>query len=390
MPRRRARRLPELLPSGLCISHVDLTRFRSGANLDLHEGHFDVIERMIGEMLDHALLYDSRGRPIRQHHRTHSRDWDEIDGFCRRVYMPYRVVPLVKDIRPDATMYSAEVGRITVTRFSYGLPVHLEQFDRAAGNVLVLTTLVGSLRHACGRDDVAVTGPGDSFVADCSRTDYWLDGDADHLQLNLTIPHDLLERMALRWFGFVPDDRLWRCRLKFGGAGSAWMALLRYMVSSIAEAPGRVRCDRIGAHLEEMVCCQLLRCWAEGADVQLASGNSGAAPYYVRAAEEYMRLHALDAPTIGEVAEAVGVSVRTLSGGFRRFREATPRDFLREQRLLGARNSLATACPSDTVAAVASRWGYVNFGVFADLYRRRFGELPSETLAGARRHSRVR
>ncbi len=339
-------------------------------------------------MLEHALLYDSHGRPLGQGQRTRSTDWDEVQDFCRRVYMPYRVMPRLRHTPPDAIMHSFEVGRITVTRFSYGVPIRLDRFDGGAGKILVLTTIAGRLRHEIGGTDDCVTAAGDSFVVDCSRTEHRLDGDHDHLQLNLTIPHELMEETARRWFGFAPDDRLWRCRWKFGGVGSAWTALLHYMVLSIAEAPDRVRNDRIGAHLEEMVCCELLRSWAAGAGVRLGGQGTGAAPRHVRAAEAYMRANAFEAPTIGEVAAAVGVSARTLSGGFRRFRDMTPRDFLREQRLLGVREALARADPRDTVTTVASRWGYVNFGIFAAIYRRRFGERPSDTLTAAASRSR--
>jgi AraC-like DNA-binding protein len=336
-------------------------------------------------MFERALLVDAHGRPIRQHHRTHSRDWDEVQHFCRTVYMPYRVRPLGNFLKPDATMYAAKVGRITVTRFCYGVPIHLNDFDPKAGNILVLTTMRGHLRHLVARNDTAVTGRGESFVADCSRAEYWLDGDARHLQLNLTIPHAIMEETALRWYGFVPDDSLWTARLKFGGEGTAWIALLDYMVRSIAEAPDLMAGGRIGAHIEEAICLELLRNWADRAGVDLLNGARSAAPGYVRAAEHFMDSHALRAPTVGEVAEAAGVSVRALSGAFRRFRNSSPSGYLRERRLAGVRNALSAAGPGDTVTRIAGEWGYVNFGIFARAYKTRFGELPSQTLGRATR-----
>lgn len=54
-------------------------------------------------MLENALLFDAAGQPIRQDQRTHSKDWDEVQEFCREVYMPYRVTPLGRKPRPDAT-----------------------------------------------------------------------------------------------------------------------------------------------------------------------------------------------------------------------------------------------------------------------------------------------
>lgn len=335
-------------------------------------------------MLDKALLYDMAGRPIVQHGRTTSQDWDEVQDFCRRVYMPYRVRPLGHLLNPDATMRRANIRRITLTRFSYGVPIHLDEFDPAAGNILVLNTLRGALRHKYTAEADAMTGPGESFVVDCSRTEYWLDGDAEHMQLNLTIPHDVMAEVAHRWFGFIPDDRLWTRRVAFGGDGSRWQALLHYACQSI-QANGQVADNGImGRHLEELICAELLMLWAQGAGVSLKDGARSAEPHYVREAEAIMTEMAQDPPTIGEIASRLGVSVRTLSGGFRQFRGISPRDFLRERRLEGLRNALRNARPEETVTSIAAEWGYVNFGAMAGTYRERFGELPSQTLAFAR------
>lgn len=335
-------------------------------------------------MLQQALLTDARGRPIRQDGPTSSRDWDEVQDFCRKVYMPYRVRPGAPGLKPAATMRMARIGRITMTRFAYGVPIHLDRFDPEAGNILVLNTLGGALRHKHLDRDDATTRAGDSFVVDCSRTDYWLDGDGAHLQLNLTIPHEVMAEIALRWLGFVPDDRLWTRRLAFGGNGSRWQALLAYVVQSV-EASGRVRgAPSMGRHLEELICMDLLQIWAEGAGIGLRDGARAAAPRHVREAEEIMAREARDPPTVAEVARRVGVSARTLSEGFRRFRGITPREFLRARRLEGLRAALQNPLPGDSVTSIAGDWGYVNLGALAQVYQQWFGELPARTLAAAR------
>lgn len=335
-------------------------------------------------MLEQALLTDVEGRPIRQDGPTSSRDWDEVQAFCRKVYMPYRVRPGATGLRPEATMRMARVGRIIMTRFSYGVPIHLDEFDPEAGNILVLNTMRGALRHKQDGHDPATTRAGESFVVDCSRTDYWLDGDGDHLQLNLTIPHDAMAEIALRWLGFVPDNRLWTRRVAFGGQGSRWQALLSYVVQSV-DASGRVRGQPLMArHLEELICMDLLQIWAEGAGISLRDGARAAAPRHVREAEEIMSREARNPPAIGEIALRVGVSARTLSEGFRRFRGMTPREFLRARRLEGLRAALQDPQPGETVTSIAGDWGYVNLGALAQVYERWFGELPGRTLAAAR------
>ncbi len=333
-------------------------------------------------MLEEALLIDATGAPIRHPGRTRSADWDEVQEFCKTVYMPYRVRPLERLSRPDATMISARIGRITMTRFSYGTGIHLDRFDPEAGNILVLNTLRGALRHQTGAEP-ATTGAGESFVVDCSRADYWLDGDPDHMQLNLTLPHQAMEETAARWFGFVPDDSFWTQRVKIGGPQSAWLRLLDYAARTVG-AEGAMGAA-LGHHLEEVICVELLREWAAQAGLRLEDGARAAAPGYVRRAEEILAAEAREAPAIGAVAERLGVSARTLSEGFRRFRGISPRDFLAARRLEGLRAELQSAPPERAIAEIASGWGFANFGALAGQYRRRFGELPSQTRARARR-----
>lgn len=329
-------------------------------------------------MLEEALLVDAAGAPIHRAGRTRSADWDEVEEFCRKVYMPYRVRPLARLSRPDATMISAKVGRITMTRFSYGTGIHLDRFDPDAGNILVLNTLRGALRHQTGRDP-AITAAGESFVVDCSRADYWLDGDPDHMQFNLTLPHRAMEETAERWFGFVPDDALWTSRVKIGGPNSAWLRLLDYATRTLGG--NRTGAETMGRHLEEVICLELLREWAGQTGLRLEDGARAAAPFHVRRAEEILTAEARDPPTIGAVAQRLGVSARTLSEGFRRFRGISPREFLAARRLEGLRADLERAPPDATISDIAGLWGFVNLGALAGQYRRRFGELPSRTRA---------
>jgi AraC-like DNA-binding protein len=108
----------------------------------------------------------------------------------------------------------------------------------------------------------------------------------------------------------------------------------------------------------------------------------GSAPGYVRRAEEMMAAHAAEPLTLARIAAAVGVPVRSLQIGFRRARGITPMQFLRDRRFDLARKCLLQAEPKTTVFSVAARLGFgASPGRFSVLYRQRFGESPSESLA---------
>jgi AraC-like DNA-binding protein len=107
------------------------------------------------------------------------------------------------------------------------------------------------------------------------------------------------------------------------------------------------------------------------------------APYYVRRAEEFMRLHATDTIVLEDIVAVSGVSARTLFKGFHDFRGTGPMAYLKGVRLDHARQDLAAA-PRRSVTAVAQAWGFAHLGHFARDYKARFGELPSTTRRGAR------
>lgn len=86
--------------------------------------------------------------------------------------------------------------------------------------------------------------------------------------------------------------------------------------------------------------------------------------------------------SVRDLAGLADVTERTLLSVFREHFGMTPQDYLLAERLYRARRVLQknAAKNATTVASVAARFGFFDFGRFARRYQRLFGELPSETL----------
>jgi AraC-like DNA-binding protein len=111
-----------------------------------------------------------------------------------------------------------------------------------------------------------------------------------------------------------------------------------------------------------------------------ACKGGGAVPYFVRKAEVYMRENAAENVTLNDIADHVGVSVRTLQNGFRHFRATTPMTFLKSLRLNAARTALLKShLTRRNVTDIALDCGFTHLSKFAQDYRQKFGESPSET-----------
>ena len=84
-----------------------------------------------------------------------------------------------------------------------------------------------------------------------------------------------------------------------------------------------------------------------------------------------------------ELANHIGVSVRTMHDAVQRYRGMSLHRYLRLRRLWLVRRRLVTGAESVKAAALA--YGFWHLGDFAQAYREQFGEMPSETLARSRR-----
>ncbi|MGE0564060.1 MAG: AraC family transcriptional regulator [Pseudolabrys sp.] len=109
---------------------------------------------------------------------------------------------------------------------------------------------------------------------------------------------------------------------------------------------------------------------------------------YVKEAETWMMDRLRMPISASELARELGVSQRTLSAAFRKYRNMAPLSWHRITRLDRCYHDLSTSGSTDaTVTDIAINWGFEHMGRFAQEYMHRFGELPRQTLRRSRRRA---
>ncbi|HWZ39904.1 MAG TPA: helix-turn-helix domain-containing protein, partial [Bradyrhizobium sp.] len=83
-----------------------------------------------------------------------------------------------------------------------------------------------------------------------------------------------------------------------------------------------------------------------------------------------------------ELAQQVGISVRSMHDAILRYRGISLHRFLRLRRLWLVRQQLLAG--AESVKATALAFGFWHLGDFSGSYRLQFGESPSQTLARSR------
>lgn len=295
-----------------------------------------------------------------------------------QVFCPHRLTP-----RPDQSLRlrlrSHRLGEIGVSQLDYGAPVEIE--PGALENFYLVQIPVSGTSRITQGDEQIVSSPNLASVlspvekvsmewgADNPQTIFYVERAAIDRQLGRLLgrPAGAPVKFAL---GMRMDDLAVR----------SWSRTLSYLQDEIVHRSPFLAQPSYGAQLEQILVTQLLMAQPHNFARQLREGSAIGAGT-IRKACEVINGHLVEQLTVADIAEAVGVSVRTLQEGFRRELDMSPTGYLRERRLQATHAALTAGSRTEaSVSSLATAHGFLHLGRFSVSYRKRFGESPSQTL----------
>lgn len=311
-------------------------------------------------------------------------DVDETREATSRFYADHRLDLTELETPFDARLYSSALGSISFNLMQYGAGVEIEPapFDF----FLVQKPLAGRALVRLGKHHVATRPDTGAIVNGPVCYSVVREPGVRSMAVKIERPrlHRLLEQLLGRDVG-EPLEFHPVMRDSVPGQ-AAWWRLIEYLADETSRADGLLASPALLVEMEQVVMTALLSAQPHNYSEMLQQRESPAAPYYVRRAETFIEANADQPISIEDLIRASGASIRSLQSGFRRFRNTTPMGHIRDVRLSRAREDLLFSEPAETsVTDVAIRWGFFHLGNFAAQYRRKFGELPSETLRQAPR-----
>ncbi|MFC0534052.1 AraC family transcriptional regulator [Phytohabitans kaempferiae] len=167
-----------------------------------------------------------------------------------------------------------------------------------------------------------------------------------------------------------------------GGPGRSWARLAGLLAAEVGDDGGLAHHALLSDHLQETLLEGLLLATDHPYRERLDGlGRPDPAPRAVRRVVDAVQAHPERPYTVARLAGIAEVSERSLQNGFQSHMGMSPTAYLRQVRLARVHDELRQATPLDTtVADVAYRWGFVHLGRFANAYRQRYGESPSQSL----------
>jgi AraC-like DNA-binding protein len=249
------------------------------------------------------------------------------------------------------------------------------------GYLLVGQMLSGRLQLASGRSEIS-PATGDLFALDPAvpMRIQWDDFNAGLLRLDLSV----INRVAAETTGGALKGGVQfdLARVTSQERARNWQGLIRYLTHHFLPNDLAYGSPLIRAHTMRLIAATVLETFPNSASSTDPAAATQAETSVMRKAVAYIDEHAGEPIGVTEIAAAARVGTRTLQEAFRRHLDTTPMAYLRRARLERAHAALLAADPTtgETVAAIASRWGFANVGRFAGTYRDAYGHSPRATL----------
>ena len=329
-------------------------------------------------------VMDPSNSPLTGFELFRTRDADEARRAFGQLLAPHAMRPARRGARLDVRCHAVSLGDASLIYAQYGAAVRLE--PGALGSFyLVGMPVSGVSTIRCGRSEV-VSRRGVASVQSCSQP-VVADWDDDCRKLSVKISRAALERRLAAMIGRAPTQPI-----EFdpvlaldGETGKSWSRLVEFVSAELSPVSIYLKSPLARRLLDDALISTLLMVQPHNYSLALEVDAGAAAPGFVRRAEEMIAADPALPDGLAGLAVQLGVSLRRLQAGFRRYRNSTPIEFVRVQRLAKAREALAGAQPGTRVTDVALGVGYFHLGRFAAEYKARYGESPSDTLARSRR-----
>ncbi|MFD9792672.1 AraC family transcriptional regulator [Streptomyces sp. NPDC059070] len=327
--------------------------------------------------------WQTRERPVvpAPRHSIRTRDLDEARQAIGETFYANSIDLVDRDHGLEAAFEVVRLGPVTVGDLRCGADVRMRFGD--LGSYHVDLPVSGQLSWRQGGRGSATATPEQGAVFHpygTTELERW-NRDCRLFAVKIGAPElerhleTLLDRSVPAGMHLSPELDLTR------GPGLSWARLVGLVVQEMDNEHGSLSHPLMAAQLRDALLTGLLLATGHRYRDELDKPARAAPPGPVKRVVDAIQARPEHPFTTTELAGIAQVGARWLQEGFRRHMGMSPMAYLRDVRMARVHAELRESEPHRlTVGESAYRWGFTHLGRFADGYRRRYGELPSQTL----------
>ncbi|MFC6338128.1 helix-turn-helix domain-containing protein [Pseudomonas sp. CCM 7891] len=271
--------------------------------------------------------------------------------------------------RPQASISHRTFSSLDLCRIRYGAPVRVT--STALETIYHLQILLQGHCRSTSRGQEQVLGPGEVLLINPDDP-VDLTYSADCEKFIIKLPVRLLENACLEQHWTLPQQGIRfvaaRHDLTEMGGFLPLLGLICHEAENAAESEVQALYERIVANkLLALLTNNVLRV------VPRPDERGGFEPV-----RQFIEEHLTEDISVKQLMAVARVGERSLYTLFERQVGLSPRDYMRQRKLERVHAVLQLA-KARSVTEVALDYGFLHLGRFSESYRKRFGELPSQT-----------
>lgn len=324
--------------------------------------------------------------PLSDFLKFRSYDIDESRRKVSEVFCPHQLLINGNARRLCTQFYEATLGRSSLVYITYGTAVSIDA-DCLGHCFLVQIPWTGRAKVVNGSHEILLRAGTASVISPSHPLRMQWSDDCGFYTVRLD--RNTVEKKLARMLG----EEL-RTPLVFEPifdlstpAGRTWVNGVDLARRQVEIPLPIAAAESLLLQLEETLCLMLLQLLQHNYTFQLQSTSVEVTPKTIRRAREYIGNNIQQSITVDELAAVTGVAAATLTKHFKYYLGHSPMEYVREQKLEAVRRILRHADPETSVTDIAIQYAFNHLGRFAEYYRRRYGELPSDTLKQMKRTS---
>lgn len=171
-------------------------------------------------------------------------------------------------------------------------------------------------------------------------------------------------------------------RIDLGLSGNQELVrLMSHMTRQLNLPSSSLRHSLLQTQAESLLMSTMLINLEHNYRAELISETAAPKPHHIKKAQAYILENAQEALTPQDIAKETCVSLRSIYAGFQTYLHCTPMTYVKNVKLDKINEELKHCNATTTsISEVVSKYGISSLGNFSASYRKRFGELPRDTL----------
>ena len=322
---------------------------------------------------------------LANHHVLSSQNLNELRETLDELFIPHELNITQRDCEVDASINACAIGDLSLVNLSYGkgVPIEVSLHEDQCADIIILN-IPNSGKGRFERDGESWDiSPEKGLVFDMQRS--FVANTHGYNALTLSFSIETLKQHARSLIGDKIDLIDFKFERSIDMTTPAGQSLRNAITHAAQEMNGpmvTLNNPIAIASLENYLLTQFI---ALQPNTFMALQQNTIAPAimhrHIKRARDYIHDYAYEKITLQDLSSHAGCSYRSLQNAFNEIFGMSPMAYLKTVRLKCVREELLAANnEKSSVSDIAKKWGFTHMGRLAELYKKQYGILPSDTL----------